>query len=70
MPRISRSGEEWRGSSRRYAIAYGELFAEGSLFPQALTILGATAKVNSSNAMRGAVEVGNVETMRCSSTKR
>lgn len=54
----------------RYAIAYGELFAEGSLFPQALTILGATAKVNSSNAMRSAVEVGTANSCEHSCTKR
>ena len=42
----------------RYAIAYGDLFAEATLFPKALTILGATAKVNSSNAMRTALAVG------------
>lgn len=61
---------EGEGLVGRYAIAYGELFAEGSLFPQALTILGATAKVNSNNAMRGAVEVGGERKVRRRCTKR
>ena len=41
----------------RFAIAYGEMFSKATLFPKALTILGATAEVNNNNASRIALEV-------------
>lgn len=42
---------------RRFAVAYGDMFAKATLFPKALTILGATAEVNNNNATRIALEV-------------
>lgn len=40
-----------------FAIAYGEMFSEVSIFPRALTILDATSEVNNHNAFRHALEV-------------
>ena len=33
----------------RFAIAYGEMFSKATLFPKALTILGATAEERGKN---------------------
>lgn len=47
--------------SRRFAVAYGEMFSQVNIFPKALTILDATSEVNNNNAYRHSMDVGRME---------